>query len=103
MSHDHDALEDRELREAAALERRRTYGAPELWPQIAARTVHREAVRREVLRSLRRPLMLWLLVAFVLGVVATEAVRALTARTASASAVIPRGDLRSLEELRRVR
>ncbi len=93
--------DDHALLEAAALERQRTYGAPDLWAQIAARTIHRDAVRREVLRSLRRPLMLWLLVAFGLGVAAAEAVRAASASAAAASAAVPRGDLRALEELRR--
>lgn len=88
-----DHPDDLAIREAAALERQRTYGAPDLWPQIAARTIHRDAVRREVLRSLRRPLLLWLLVAFGLGVAAAETVRTLSARAAAAAAAVPRREV----------
>ena len=75
----------RAMRAEAALERVRTYDTPDPWPLVAALTVHRTAVRREVLRRLRVPLFLWSLTAFLLGVVATEAVRELSRAIAEVS------------------
>lgn len=72
----------RVLRDEARLERLRTFDAPDPWPTIAARTVHREEVRRAVLRSLRIPLFVWTLIAIAVGVVATEAVRSLSREAA---------------------
>ncbi|MDX2182795.1 MAG: hypothetical protein SFW08_02315 [Gemmatimonadaceae bacterium] len=95
-------LDELDFRDAVRRERQKTYGAPEQWPLIAARTVHREAVRRHTLRSLRGPLVAGLLAAFALGVLATESVRALSARVADVSAGVPRGDHPSLEKLRRL-
>lgn len=90
------------IRAEAALERLRTHEAPDPWPQIAALTIHRAAVRRVIVRSLRRPMLFWLLVSFGLGVAATESVRALSARAAAAAAAVPRGDVRDLKALRKI-
>lgn len=75
----------RALRAEASLERRRTHHAPDPWPVIAARTVYRDQVRRSVLASLRLPLAVWTLVAFALGVIATEGVRTLSRQLAEKS------------------
>lgn len=82
----HRAEQLRAVRAEAALERLRGYETPDPWPLIAALTVHRTAVRREVLRRLRVPLVIWTLVAFLLGVAVTEAVRELSRATADLSA-----------------
>lgn len=74
------------VRAEAALERERTYDAPDPWPLVAALTVHRTAVRREVLRRLRLPLLIWTITAFLLGVAATEAVREVSRALADVSA-----------------
>lgn len=92
----------RMIRAEAALERLRTHEAPDRWSQIAALTIHRDAVRRVVMRSLMRPMLFWMLVSFGLGVVATESFRALSARVAAGAAAVPRGDLRDLEALRKI-
>lgn len=76
----------RAARAEAALERVRTYDTPDPWPLVAALTVHRTAVRREVLRRLRWPLLIWTLTAFLLGVAATEAVREVSRAIAEVSA-----------------
>ncbi len=76
----------RAMRAEAALERVRTYDTPDPWPLVAALTVHRTAVRREVLRRLRVPLFIWTLTAFLLGVAATEAVREVSRAIAEVSA-----------------
>lgn len=81
----------RALRAEAALERVRTYDTPDPWPLIAALTVHRTAVRREVLRRLLVPLLVWTLTAFLLGVAATEAVREFSRAVAELSARAARG------------
>lgn len=70
------------MRDEARLERLRTFDAPDPWPGIAARTVHREEVRRAVLKSLRLPLLVWTLLAIAVGVVATEGVRSLSREAA---------------------
>jgi len=75
----------RALRAEASLERLRTHETPDPWPVIAARTVYRDQVRRRVLRSLRLPLAIWTLVAFALGVIATEGVRTLSRQLAEQS------------------
>lgn len=72
----------RVLRDEARLERLRTFNAPDQWSMIAARTVHREEVRRDVIRSLRLPLIAWTLFAIAVGVVATEGVRSLSREAA---------------------
>lgn len=76
----------RAVRAEAALERSRTYETPDPWPLIAALTVHRTAVRREVLRRLRLPLVIWTVTAFLLGVAVTEGVREISRATAMMSA-----------------
>ena len=81
----------RAMRAEAALERVRTYDTPDPWPLIAALTVHRTAVRREVLRRLLVPLLVWTLTAFLLGVAATEAVREFSRAIAELSARAARG------------
>ena len=45
---------------------------PELWPLVAAATLHERAVRRRVLRSMRWPLLLFV-VALVVGTAAVTA------------------------------
>lgn len=65
----------RELKSEATMERLRTYDAPDIWPAVASLTIHRVMVRRMVLREFRRSFALWLLVTFVLGIVAADAVR----------------------------
>jgi hypothetical protein len=75
----------RDIREAAWHERLRTYETPDIWPALASLTVHRAMVRRTVLRDLWRPFVLWLLMAFLLGVVATESFRAASRQIAATS------------------
>jgi hypothetical protein len=88
----------REIREAAGVERHQTYDAPDIWPTLASLTVHRSLVQRLVLRELRGQFIVGLLVAFVLGVMATEALRA-SARAVAATAarVAPSPDSRAID------
>jgi len=73
------------IRGEARLLRDRPMNAPREWPRIAALTIYRGEVRRAVLRSLWRPLLLVMLAAFVAGAVVTEAVRELSRLVAAGS------------------
>jgi hypothetical protein len=55
-------LTDAELAAWSAAHRGSIKAPPELWPLVAATTIHRRAVRRQVLRSMRGPLLVGALV-----------------------------------------
>jgi anti-sigma factor RsiW len=58
---------------------------PDMWPVVRAATVDAHIVRRQVLRRLRLPLIVWTLAAVFAGAAATEIIREWSRRVASAS------------------
>lgn len=54
---DEGGLTEAELTAWSAAHRGAVTAPPELWPLVAAATIHRRAVRRQVLRSMRGPLL----------------------------------------------
>jgi hypothetical protein len=101
----------RAIRDEATMLKVQTGAAPDIWRALAALTVHRERVRRALLRDLWRPFVLALLTAFALGIVATETFREVSrkiAATAARVAPTPSGPdanarLKELNERRRPR